>query len=285
MKFRSVGRTRFRAEKSGFALRRAPWRKKRARAARQPSAVSGLRAVHAVVGLRVLAAKQRRLARLCNFSCRRRHWRGMRIVETRKRLCARQEVASSNEDRRLRRALARLAPLLMLGLGCGGSSASKDPPSPTGSGGAPPAPTTMQPPAQPPPPMIPPEAIAAVTGALGMVADQVQAACGTAFDGCSSTPGCNEILACAARSACSGSACYCADADCETDGPCRSVIEGAPGARVPDAEDDSLGPAADAARRVGDCLGGLGGGLLPMPPMPTPNTGDAGDPSETRDAG
>jgi hypothetical protein len=125
----------------------------------------------------------------------------------------------------------------------------------------------------------------AVTDAIMMVTDQLQAACGGAFDTCSTTPGCNEILACAARNACTGSACYCADASCQTAGPCRSVIEGAPGARAPDAQNDSLGPAADAAAGVGECLGGLaGGGGVPALPTP-PGTGDAGSASAAPDAG
>jgi hypothetical protein len=170
-------------------------------------------------------------------------------------------------------------------LGCG-SSGSSEPPAPAtgGSSSTPmsstPSPSEMQP---NPTPSIPPEAVAAVMGVLGMAADQVQAACGATFDGCSATPGCNEILACAARNACAGSACYCADATCETDGPCRSVIEGAPGARVPDEGDRSLGPAADAAAAVGDCLGGLAGGIFPTPPPSS--TVDGGDSNDTPDAG
>jgi hypothetical protein len=184
-----------------------------------------------------------------------------------------------------RKRCRHLVPLLVA-LGCG-SSDSNEPPAPA-SGGAPSTPMSPMPspPAQPnPSPSLPPEAVAAVTDALGMAADQLQAACGTTFDGCSATPGCNEILACAARSGCAGSACYCADASCETDGPCRSVIEGAPGARVPDEEDSSLGPAADAAAAVGDCLGGLAGGLRTTPPTPASSGVDGGDSSDGPDAG
>lgn len=181
-----------------------------------------------------------------------------------------------------------LAPLLLLAVGCGSSSDDEAPPPQTTSGGAPSAaPPTSPAPTQPAPPAIPPETVMAVTDAIMMVTDQLQAACGGAFDTCSTTPGCNEILACAARNACTGSACYCTDASCQTPGPCRSVIEGAPGARPPDAQNDSLGPAADAAGAVGECLVGLGGGGgIPSLPTPAPtSTADAGSTSEAPDAG
>lgn len=121
--------------------------------------------------------------------------------------------------------------------------------------------------------------------------DQLQAACGPTFDACEATAGCDEILACAARSACSGVACYCADASCAAPGPCRAVIDGAPGARTPDAESPSLGPASDAAAGVGACLQGLAGGLpgaapnpdAPPPVVPEPSPSDAG--SSASDAG
>jgi hypothetical protein len=120
-----------------------------------------------------------------------------------------------------------------------------------------------------------------------MATAQLRQACGSAFDGCSATPGCNEILACAARAACAGAACYCADARCETDGPCRAVIEGAPGARTPDASDPSLGPAAEAASLVGACLQGLSSGTpSPTGVTPTPsNSPDAGLARAGSDAG
>jgi hypothetical protein len=105
-----------------------------------------------------------------------------------------------------------------------------------------------------------PENAAAISATASMVTDQLRAVCGSSFDGCSATPGCNEILACAARTACIGTACYCADARCEMDGPCRAVIEAAPGARIPDASNPSPGPAAAAAAGVGACLQGLAGG-------------------------
>jgi hypothetical protein len=129
------------------------------------------------------------------------------------------------------------------------------------------------------------EDIAALTDAFGMAAGQIQAACGAAFDRCGTTTGCNEILACAASNACSGADCYCQDDACTMDGPCRSVIDSAPGARVPDASNPSLGPASDAARAVGDCLQGLGGALPPgSTPTPSPaGSADAG--AGERDAG
>lgn len=128
------------------------------------------------------------------------------------------------------------------------------------------------------------EDIAALTDALGMAAGQVQAACGATFERCEATPGCNEILTCAARNACSGADCYCQGEGCAMPGPCRSVIESAPGARAPDpsSSNPSLGPASDAARAVGNCLLGLGGGGLPPGTTPTPlpsapaGGGDAG---------
>jgi hypothetical protein len=184
------------------------------------------------------------------------------------------------------RPLSKLAshlfvPAIALGLACGSSeeaaSDPEPPPSNGGTGGAPAAPpmdgTT-------PSGMPSAEDIAALTDAFGMAAGQIQAACGATFDRCGMTPGCNEILACAAQNACSGAACYCLDAACTTDGPCRSAIDSAPGARAPDASNPSLGPASDAARAVGDCLQGLGGGALPpgstpLPPAPA-GSNDAG---------
>jgi hypothetical protein len=167
-------------------------------------------------------------------------------------------------------------------LACGSSGEGGDDPDPSPSsggtgGGAPansPAPANNAPGAST---MPSPEDIAAVTDALGMVAGQVQAACGARFEACGATPGCTDILSCAARNACSGADCYCLGAGCTMDGPCRSVIDSAPGARVPDANDPSLGPASDAARAVGDCLQGLSGGLpsTPTPPAPARNE-DAG---------
>jgi hypothetical protein len=175
---------------------------------------------------------------------------------------------------------------LLVGFACGSSDSNDARPSTSAaSAGAPSAPAPAEPSTSGSANAIPPEAVAAVAGALGMAADQVAAACGATFDACSATPGCNEILACAARSACTGSACYCTDSSCETDGPCRSVIEGAPGARTPDAENGSVGPAADAAGAVGECLAGVGGGPLPAPPTPPQLSNDGGSPSEDADAG
>ncbi|HTV22739.1 MAG TPA: hypothetical protein VMG12_28815 [Polyangiaceae bacterium] len=177
--------------------------------------------------------------------------------------------------------------IVPLALACGSSSdgdepPSEPPPSSNGAAGSPspaqPAPSTNNPtPAGPSA-----EDIAALTEVFGMAADQIQAACGPSFDQCEATPGCNEILACAARSACAGSDCYCVGDGCAMDGPCRSVIDSAPGARVPDATSTSLGPASDAASAVGACLQGLGGGGLGGgglgggQPTPAPGGADAG---------
>jgi hypothetical protein len=104
------------------------------------------------------------------------------------------------------------------------------------------------------------EAINAFSAALGMTAGQLRDACGPAFETCATTPGCDEILGCAAMHGCAGAECYCADARCAAPGPCRAVIDGAPGARMPDAADPSLGAAPAAAGVVGACLVGLAGG-------------------------
>jgi hypothetical protein len=172
--------------------------------------------------------------------------------------------------------------VLAIGLACGSSDDEQSEPPPSsgaaGTSSSPSAPSTNGPaPANTPTP----EEIAALTEMIGMAADQIQSACGTTFDSCGATPGCNEILTCAARNACSGADCYCLGADCSMPGPCRTVIETAPGARAPDASNPSLGPASDAARAVGQCLQGLGGGGSALPPLPTPSqlpapAGDAG---------
>ena len=149
--------------------------------------------------------------------------------------------------------------LISTGLACGSAAdgeSSEEPSSPEpGAGTAPadgmaPAPNEAR-----------DEAAAMVAEVIERAGDQLRAACGPTFDACEATEGCDEILACAARSACSGVACYCADASCASAGPCRTVIDGAPGARTPDAENPSLGPASDAAAGVGACLQGLAGGL------------------------
>ena len=168
----------------------------------------------------------------------------------------------------------RLA-LFALGLACGASDAEESPPPPASSGAAGtssgPAPSTE--PSAPAGPSA--EEIAALTEMLGMAADRIQAACGDTFDACGATPGCDEILTCAAFNACSGADCYCLGEGCAMDGPCRSVIDSAPGARVPTADNPSLGPASDAASAVGDCLQGLGGGgglsTQPSPSQPSPS--------------
>jgi hypothetical protein len=165
-------------------------------------------------------------------------------------------------------------------LACGSSGEGESDPDPStssgGTGGAPPA--SPGPATNGPSPSTLPSAedIAAVTDAFGMAAGQIQAACGGAFETCGATPGCSDILTCAARNACSGADCYCLGAGCTMDGPCRSVIESAPGARVPDDNDRSLGPASDAARAVGDCLQGLGGGTPATPTPAAPAGSDAG---------
>jgi hypothetical protein len=171
--------------------------------------------------------------------------------------------------------------ILTLGLACGSSDGEAKDPEPSSSNGGtsatPPASTAPAANGGAPPGMPSAEDIAALTDAFGMAAGQIQAACGPSFDRCGATPGCNEILTCAAQNACSGADCYCLGEGCATDGPCRSVIDSASGARVPDATDQSLGPASDAARAVGACLQGLGGGMLPTQPPTSPAaTSDAG---------
>jgi hypothetical protein len=97
------------------------------------------------------------------------------------------------------------------------------------------------------------DAIEQAAQALGRIVEQVEPICGQALDECGATPGCPEILACAAATGCSGRDCRCADQACEVDGPCRGVIDSAPGA---DAGGGS-GPAAEAAARVGVCVSEL----------------------------
>jgi hypothetical protein len=183
--------------------------------------------------------------------------------------------------------------LLAMASACGsaddGDSAdeptSPEPTSPE-PGGAPSAPPANGP--APAPSNDDAEAAAMVAAVLERAGDQLGAACGPTFDACEATEGCDEILACAARSACSGVACYCADASCATPGPCRSVIDGAPGARTPDADNPSLGPASDAAAAVGACLQGLAGGFTnpaPTPDAPAPDAPapDAPEPQPSDD--
>jgi hypothetical protein len=92
-------------------------------------------------------------------------------------------------------------------------------------------------------------------------------------------------------SGCTGASCYCADSSCEAAGPCRSVIDGAPGAREPDAENPSRGPAPEAASAVGACLqglvggGGLPGGLPGIPPTPVGADAGPSNPAGPGDAG
>ena len=85
-------------------------------------------------------------------------------------------------------------------------------------------------------------------------------ACSDELRTCLETPGCAEILACARASGCGGSACYCGSADpiaClngSADGPCRSVIDGAPGGHVPSLSQPSAGVASDRASDVAQCM-------------------------------
>jgi len=173
--------------------------------------------------------------------------------------------------------------------GCSAASDSADDHATTSAPSAPPtsaAPDT-RPASSAAPSSVSDENAAAISAAASMVTDQLRAACGSSFDSCMATPGCNEVLACAARTACIGVACYCSDARCEVDGPCRAVIEAAPGARRPDASNPSPGPAAEAAGRVGACLQGLAGGTAGLPiPAPAPSSSpDAGVSRGRSDAG
>jgi hypothetical protein len=176
-------------------------------------------------------------------------------------------------------------------LGCGSSGAdvendSASPPSmPVASGGRAATPPAVNTGGAPAAPSASPSAedLAALGDALGMAGEQLQSACGVPLERCSSTPGCNEILACAASSACTGRECYCSGDGCATDGPCRAVIEAAPGARLPDAANPSLGPAPDAASAVGVCVEGLAGGGSSLPGF-GPNPSSPADPGAS-DAG
>jgi hypothetical protein len=156
--------------------------------------------------------------------------------------------------------LALAAPLCAL-WACGAPArdepaAGEDEPAPSSSGGS-------QPSGEPAPP---PSGGAGSPGgaepAFGLsgadfveaLAGQVGRVCGAALDRCTATGGCEQILACAAVHGCTGATCYCADARCEVPGPCRSVIDGAPGAVSGAAAGSSRGPAADAAAAVGVCI-------------------------------
>lgn len=85
--------------------------------------------------------------------------------------------------------------------------------------------------------------------------------CSEQLEACSATPGCVEIAACTRQSGCSGITCYCGDFDAaaciqgQANGPCKSVILAAPGARVPTLVIPSAGPASDAAVAISSaCL-------------------------------
>jgi hypothetical protein len=187
--------------------------------------------------------------------------------------------------------LRRIALISAITSGC---SAGSDPPDEHTTARTPPAPATSSMADAPPgsssaPSNVSADNAAAISAAASMVTDQLRAACGSSFNDCSATPGCNEILACAARAACTGATCYCSDARCEVEGPCRTVIAAAPGARVPDASNPSPGPAAEAAGRVGACVQGLAGGTAGLPgstPVPAPpGSPDAGVSGGRSDAG
>ncbi len=83
--------------------------------------------------------------------------------------------------------------------------------------------------------------------------------CSDALAECLDTPGCADILACAAESGCTGADCYCGDASpgrClagQGNGPCMGAFLDAPGGREPTLTNPSGGPAADAASDVADC--------------------------------
>lgn len=168
--------------------------------------------------------------------------------------------------------------LLLTGLACGSAADDEGTtrePTPPASGGA------SAPPASDVAPSSASDSAEASEAALlaevlERAGDQFGATCGPAIDACGATAGCNEILACAARSGCTGAECYCADAGCTSPGPCREVIDAAPGARAPDASGPSRGPATDAAAAVGACLQGFTGGAAPGTP-PAPAGGFAAD--------
>jgi hypothetical protein len=83
--------------------------------------------------------------------------------------------------------------------------------------------------------------------------------CPAQVQACETTSGCRAIAECVRTTRCQGAACYCGSADVLTcaagtaNGPCREVILAAPGSRKPTLNNQSAGPAADAATAVGNC--------------------------------
>lgn len=163
--------------------------------------------------------------------------------------------------------LALAAPLCALGaLGACGAPAPEEPAAeedrsaPAQSGGS--QPSASGEPAPAPHASVDPGAGSGEGSAFGLsaadlvqaLAGQVGGVCGAVLDTCTATDGCEQIVACAAEHACTGATCYCADVRCEVPGPCRSVIDGAPGAVSGAAPGSNRGPAADAAAAVGVCI-------------------------------
>lgn len=84
--------------------------------------------------------------------------------------------------------------------------------------------------------------------------------CPEAIQTCRTTPGCEAISACAQGTDCMDDACYCGTFNlvlCATtgqgNGPCRDVTLAAPDAHEPTPAVPNAGPAAEAARAVGNC--------------------------------
>jgi hypothetical protein len=84
--------------------------------------------------------------------------------------------------------------------------------------------------------------------------------CPADVERCDDIEGCDAIVACARSSGCLLDACYCGtvnDLLCTTtaqaNGPCRDVMLAAPGAHPPNLVDPTAGPAAAAARALGQC--------------------------------
>ena len=171
------------------------------------------------------------------------------------------------------RKLALAAPLGALGVLCacgaparGESPASEEPPAPPPAASSQPStPSSAGDSTQPSTEPSTPAGLAPVAGSgeepsadsaaeLEELAGQVGSLCGAALDRCTAIDGCEQILACAAEHGCTGALCYCADARCEAPGPCRSVIDGAPGASSGAAAGGNRGPAVDAAAAVGACI-------------------------------